>query len=87
MASVKLFSVRLNPSNEETGRTRHIKEDSVLPRPVSLEIAQEDSGFFLYYLDEAGCLQTDTWHQSLDAAFEQAQFEFSVLPKDWIAES
>src|SRR5262245_23264077 len=30
-----------------------------------------------------GELSGDTWHPTLEEAFEQAQFEFGILPEQW----
>jgi hypothetical protein len=49
-----------------------------------LEIATygSDSGFFLFHLCADGS-GTDTWHQTLDDAFHQAEFEFKVSRDEW----
>lgn len=86
MTAQRLFHVRVGAASKGSGGTRHVKGSSVLQRPTSLEIVRDDSGYFLYYLDEANRPQTDTWHDSLDAAFEQARFEFGISPADWIAD-
>jgi hypothetical protein len=51
--------------------------------PVSLNIVEEDGGFFLLRMDEGGNCIADTWHISLDDAKGQAMFEFSVSELDW----
>ena len=52
---------------------------------MSLEVAQigDDPGFYLLYRDSAGEPLTDTYHDSLDQAFSQAEFEFEVRPEEW----
>ena len=74
----------------ESGSVRHfhwvdsrdecLKE---LPNPVSLNIVEEDGGFFLLRMDENGQCISDTWHISLDDAKRQAMFEFSIGDFDW----
>lgn len=66
-----------------TGRTRHYRGDSLLPSPASLQVARGDGGFYLLYLDAEGEEQTDTWHETLDGALGQAEFEFGVRPDEW----
>jgi hypothetical protein len=58
------------------------------PPFARLEIAQYegDSGFYLLYYPETGH-GTDTWHQSLEDAMHQAEFEFNVKASDWTTES
>jgi hypothetical protein len=48
-------------------------------------IAQEtgDPGFLLFYLDEAGDLITETYHETLQKAYEQAEWEFRVPVQAW----
>jgi len=50
----------------------------------SLVIAQYpgDAGYFLLYLCENSQV-ADTWHQTLDDAFHQAEFEFNVKLEEW----
>ena len=59
-----------------------------MPRPQELWVVSDEShvGFFLLYLDSNGQAITDTFHLSLDAAFEQAQFEFGVQRSEWTLE-
>ena len=38
----------------------------------------------MFYLDELDNEQTDTYHNSLTEAFEQAEFEFGFKENDWI---
>jgi hypothetical protein len=77
--------VELQGKFEPTGRTRHFIGNQSAPTPSSLVIAQEegDPGFYLLYLDGAGQPITDTYHDSLSKAMEQAQWEFSVGPDEW----
>lgn len=42
-------------------------------------------GFYLFSLDEAEEWVTDTWHESVDDAFDQAEFEFGLVRSDWAA--
>jgi hypothetical protein len=75
----------LKPSHQPTGRTQHFRDGTTLPSPHRLRITsfEGDPGFYLLYLDEAGRELTDTYHDTLEQAFEQAQWEFGVLPTEW----
>lgn len=74
-----------------TGRTTHLRgvpvagssEVTKLPDPKAVEIVEQDGGFYLLYLDGDGECTTDTWHQSLEAAKAQANFEFGLEEGDW----
>jgi hypothetical protein len=81
-----LRRVKLGLGHRPTGATRHYFGNVELPPPVELRIAQyvgEDDGFYLFYCDETGREQADTYHHSLDAAMQQAQFEFGVKQDEW----
>ena len=74
----------LGPEHTATGNTRHTVGGEPMPLPASLEIVdREGEGFYLLYLDASGEEMTDTWHQTLDDAKHQAEFEFNVRPGDW----
>jgi hypothetical protein len=44
---------------------------------------QNDNAYYLFYCDECWNNLTDTWHQSLDDAKAQAQFEYKGTSKTW----
>jgi hypothetical protein len=54
------------------------------PPFVTLEIAQfpSDSGFYLLHICANGEV-ADTWHQTVEEAMHQAEFEFGVQPGEW----
>ena len=68
-----------------TGKTKHFLGNMELPMPAKLQIAQyaNDSGFYLFYLDDQGSIMTDTYHDSIEGAMDQAQCEFNTEEKDW----
>jgi hypothetical protein len=77
--------VALGASHTPTGATIHRAGDRTLPSPAALEIVQfaGDPGFVLLYLDRDSNEITDTYHGSLEAAFEQAKCEFNVSETAW----
>ncbi|MDE1152779.1 MAG: hypothetical protein PW788_09605 [Micavibrio sp.] len=48
-----------------------------------LTIEENEDGFFLYRFDDKGNCVGDTWHQSLNEAKEQADYEFEQTLKNW----
>jgi len=67
-----------------TGATVHRGSDAqALPTPASVEIEEGDGGFYLFRLDASGKCISDTWHESLERAKAQAQFEYRIGEKDW----
>ena len=80
-----LKQVVLGPQHRVTGKTRHYHGTEPLPPPSELRIGQctGDPGFYLLYLDVSGKELTDTYHDSVEQAMAQADFEFAVKPSDW----
>jgi hypothetical protein len=56
---------------------------------VSLRIACYDDpaedGVYLFSENEAGDVLADTWHEDVEDAFEQAEFEFGLTRSAWQA--
>lgn len=44
---------------------------------------ENDSGFQLFYCNNKWEVITDTWHESIEAAKNQASFEYEDLQIDW----
>ena len=87
-----LYRIGTGPYSE-TGRTRHFVQGEPAPKPSSLaimryELDAADGGgytdYYLEYLDECGTQITNTYHETLDRAFEQASWEFEIPRSDWI---
>jgi len=66
-----------------TGETVHLSGAQPLPAPIALQIVSADDGYYLYYMNDQGIDQTDTFHETLEGAFEQARFEFGITPNQW----
>jgi hypothetical protein len=84
VSSRNLFVVSLS-GHASTGRTTHRRDGRILPNPSSLTISKVDTsaGFFLFYYDDRGDVLTDTYHDTIEGAFEQANFEFGIVDRDW----
>jgi hypothetical protein len=70
---------------EQTGKTKHYMGDEQLPPAAKLQIVQYpgDEGFYLFYLDSDGEVMTDTYHDTLESALKQANFEYAVKQNEW----
>ena len=76
-----------------TGNTRHFRghiegvdvvKDAQLPTPAYVEIEPSgDGAFYLFYFNANGEGLTDTWHESVARAKDQAHFEFEIEESDW----
>jgi hypothetical protein len=83
-----LKKVELKNHHYRPGRTKHSHTDgknmTEFPPFVSLKIAQHpgDSGFYLLHIPEKGMV-ADTWHNDIEEALHQAEYEFDVKPDEW----
>jgi hypothetical protein len=79
--------VALDPERHAaTGNTRHYFGNALYKGGFSgLHIVQyeNDDAHYLVYLGPDGNELTDTWHQSLGDALQQAETEFGVQPAEW----
>ena len=80
-----LFICHLTELHQPTGYTRHYSGGVRVGKPVVLEIRQYvgDIGFYLIHLDELGQELTDTYHETLDSAFVQAEKEFGITKNEF----
>jgi hypothetical protein len=80
-------TVQLQPHHHPS-RTRHTINGASFPPFIGLEIATSgsDAGFYLLHICAEGP-GADTWHETLDDAFYQAEFEFGVQESEWQMES
>lgn len=86
MPSAVLAHVDLAAHHESTGNFWHIVDGRSIGHSRSLVIndAGEGSGaVLLIRFGTDGEELTDTWHASLDEAFEQAEFEYRVHAEEW----
>ncbi len=84
-----LHSLTLGPSVIATGNTRHFRDGQLLPLPSRLLIVKipDSQGYYLLYLDKDGEEMTDTYHDSVEDAMGQAEWEFNVKKEDWVEEA
>jgi hypothetical protein len=82
-----LRRITLAPQHEGTGRTTHYVGGEIAALPASLAVGSydDDPGFYLLYYDQGGNELTDTYHDSIEAALEQAEFEFGISSGEWVA--
>ena len=81
--------IQLTEAHQRTRGTKHFyglpgDPDAVaVPAPSMLGIVQleGDAGFYLFYCDDSGVELTDTYHESYEAAQDQAEFESAFAPR------
>jgi hypothetical protein len=82
-----LRRVRLGPQHH-AGLTKHTTVDSegtrAFPPFVELVIAAgpDETSCYLFHVCADGQV-ADTWHQSVEEAVGQADWEFGVQPEEW----
>jgi hypothetical protein len=79
-AQVLRYAV-VDNSVAHTGACVHRKFNKVIGPAAALAICQfdGDNQFYLYYCDAQWKVVTDTCHESLEKALEQAEFEYRGL--------
>lgn len=61
-------------------------ERSEMPLPDRVEIAPESgSDHYFLFRYRSGEFCGDTWHENLEAAFEQAEYEYGLCASDFLA--
>jgi len=68
-----------------TSQSKHVVNGIARPSFESLKIVQldGDAGFYLFYYGSEGPEITDTYHDTIPSALEQAHFEFGINETDW----
>lgn len=85
--------MRLQADIHREGSTKHTVWDATtstavpIARPVAVEIIEIKVGALLLRLDIRGDCLADTWHEDVEAAKRQAEFEYGVRPDDWTAKA
>ena len=78
--------IRLKEVHKPTGFTQHTVDDFFIDdKIVELKIIQYegDEGYYLFYCDSDGNQLTDTYHESIASALEQAKLEFNIEFHEW----
>lgn len=68
-----------------TGKTKQIVRGELMGAMSGLAICQPDKtdAVYLFGCDTDWNVVTDTWHQSLDEAKEQAEYEYEGVTQTW----
>lgn len=76
----------IDDRHRHTGNCRHIVAGALQGPAAGLAICQSDEtgGFFLFYCDEDWNVVTDTWHETIEMAKHQAEFEYEGVSNAWI---
>ncbi|MGY0800147.1 hypothetical protein ACW7G0_13985 [Lysobacter sp. A286] len=55
-----------------------------LPDRIEIEPEPESDHYFMYRYTKSGQICGDTWHEDLQAAFDQANFEYGLNAADFL---
>ena len=87
MVDYKLLQkVQLKAHHHATGKTHHFENQEPITNIAELRIVkyEDDAGYYLLYFDENQKELTDTYHESIESAHKQAEWEFQVKPSEWM---
>lgn len=78
-----VFDGRCRP----TGNCKHCVAGKAIEPAAGLVIGQHgsDQGYYLLYCDRNWAAVTDTWHQTLEDAMHQAEFEYDGVSYFWLS--
>ncbi|MEO9801724.1 MAG: hypothetical protein ABJF04_00685 [Reichenbachiella sp.] len=68
-----------------TGATVHTVDGEQMEQPAFLAICkyEQDEGIYLFYCNRTFNPMNDTYHESIEQAIEQAEFEFEGTKNTW----
>lgn len=80
-----LFWTVLDHRHKSTDKTKHFINGKYQTNFHGLVIAiyEEAEGTYLFYCDSEWVVLTDTYHESVEEAKEQAEFEFEGTKSTW----
>lgn len=77
--------IRLGPLHKPTGNTCHRSGLDLIPPTIMLKIAKfsDTVGFYLLHYDNDGNEITDTFHETVEDAIAQAEWEYGIKENEW----
>lgn len=84
--SKTLSYIFLNETHIKTGNTRHFVMGELVQEINGLAICkyEKDAGYYLFYCNQDWEIITDTYHNSIEDAKKQAEFEFINSIQSWV---
>jgi hypothetical protein len=80
-----LYYTKIDERHHVTGKCHHAVGRQVMGAAAGLAICQypgEDS-YYLFYCDRQWNVVTDTWHETIKDALQQAEFEYEGVSATW----
>jgi hypothetical protein len=68
-----------------TGNSRNFEHRKLLGPAYGLALCeyQPGDGYYLFYCDSHWVEFTDGWHETIDDAMDQAEFEYTGITNNW----
>ena len=83
-SSIRARPLRVTGFQHSGWRAADNADTSVRELPFEFSITDDGAGqFLLVYRSEDGSLYGDTWHETLNDAYESAEPQFGVCRKEW----
>lgn len=84
-AKVIMFTP-IDEQHQFTGKPQHIVSGKLMSKISGLVICQyeNDTSFYMFGCDKNWKSITDTWHESIEDAIHQANFEYAGTKDTWI---
>jgi len=75
----------IDARHRHTGNTKQVVNGVVLGSAAGLAICQcgKDGSFYLYGCDANWNVRSDTWHEDLESALCQGEFEYEGTTQTW----
>ncbi len=74
---------RIDWRHEHTGACSHWAGGELLGPAAGLVVCRDDAGYYLFGCDVAWEPITDTWHDTLEDALDQAESEYTGSAATW----
>jgi hypothetical protein len=80
-----LYFIRIETKHTLTGNTKQIVNGKLIGPVYGLAICKSDNpeGYYLFGCDENWKSITDTFHESIEDAMDQGEFEYKGTFNDW----
>lgn len=84
--NAKIICYAITDDLTHTHNTSHYIGGVLHGKFKSLVVCQfpNDNGYYLLYFDDKGEEITDTWHETLEDAKDQAEYEYPGITNIWI---
>jgi hypothetical protein len=75
---------QIDARHRHTGATRHLVGGAEQGAAAALAVCRDGDSFYLFYCDADWEPVTDTWHESLGDALDQAEVEYAGTRETWV---